>query len=111
MNTISLPQPLAEFIRAKNAHDSAALTACFAPDAVVYDDGAEMRGRPAIKEWSEGVNKAYSLTMEPTGLTEAEDETVLTALVSGNFDGSPLEFEYRFKIKAGSITALTCQVK
>ena len=111
MNTIALPQPVADFVKAENEHDSETLTACFTPDAVVYDDGAEMRGSQAIKEWAEEVSKAYNLTMEPTGLTESEDETVLTALVSGNFEGSPLEFQYTFNIKDGSITSLSCQVK
>ena len=62
MDTKTLPQAIAGFVKAKNEHDSGALTACFAPDAVVYDDGAEMRGSQAIREWADEVNRKYQLS-------------------------------------------------
>jgi hypothetical protein len=103
---LQLPPLYAAFVAAKNAHDSKALAALFAADAVVADEGEEITGIPAIEAWSDKAKKKYALVVEPTAFTPGDPEDVLTAIVSGTFDGSPLEFRFFFKTAGGKITAL-----
>ena len=51
--TTQLPQTVAAYIRAINNHDAAAFIALFSDGAVVNDVGRELRGRAAIKAWSD----------------------------------------------------------
>ena len=102
----SLPPPAAAFVTALNRHDSGALSACFAPDAVVHDEGATHRGGPAIKAWFEDVSRKYRATLEVTDVVAGDQVIVLTADVSGHFEGSPIELYYRLTLQEGLITAL-----
>jgi hypothetical protein len=107
--TIALPQPIAAYFQAKNAHDTAGMLAPFAVNAVVHDvgDGEELRGTSAIADWIERTTNAYRVTLEITDATEQDGETVVTALVSGNFPGSPIPFHYHFTLKDDRIAELT----
>jgi ketosteroid isomerase-like protein len=49
---MKLPQLVTDFVKAQNSRDSDAVVTCFAEDAIVQDEGHEMRGLPAIQEWS-----------------------------------------------------------
>lgn len=97
---------LAAFVAAKNAHDSAAFAACFSPDAVVRDEGRTHRGHPAIKAWFEEAARKYRTRMTVTGIEPGKDRIVLTAMVSGDFPGSPFPFNYHLTLKDGLIAAL-----
>lgn len=97
---------LAAFVEAKNTHDSRALAALFSEDAVVQDEGQEHHGRAAIQQWIEAANTKYRLSLEVTGVQESGTETILSAFISGNFPGSPVELHYHLTIKDGKITAL-----
>ena len=100
--------PLLEaMVAAKNRHDSVAFTACFSSQAVVRDEQHEHRGKPAIKAWFEDVSKKYRDTLKPTKMVTRGTKTVLTALVSGDFPGSPFPFFYHFTITGGKISALS----
>lgn len=78
------------------------------PDATVIDKGedAQYQGRDAIRQWMTGEVRGYSLTTDVTGVKGDGEITVVTALVSGDFPGSPTEFEYRFLMRDGLITRL-----
>lgn len=104
--TGNLPPLIAAFVEAKNAYDSNAFAACFTEDAVVYDEGREMVGPAAIKEWNEASNRKYQDTLTVLALVEFSDETVLTAQVAGNFVGSPVSLDFHFAIRAGKISRL-----
>ena len=104
--TVKLPALIAAFVQAKNEHDSAALAACFAEDAVVHDEGEEHRGTAAIKHWNEASNQKYQDTLKATALVERGGATILTALVAGNFEGSPVPLDFYFTIDGGKITGL-----
>jgi hypothetical protein len=97
---------IAAFVKAKNNRDTSAVVTCFADDAVVHDEGQEMRGLVAVKEWSEKSFRKYQYTIEPTDLTEEDDKTVLTATLTGNFPGSPLSLDFNFTIQGDKIIAL-----
>jgi hypothetical protein len=57
-----LPPPLAAYYEAKNRHDTDAMLAPFAEDAVVRDEGQEHRGRAAIRTWMEHTIRKYRVT-------------------------------------------------
>lgn len=104
---LDLPAPLPAWVAAKNAHDVAGQVACFAADARVDDEGETVVGTEAVRAWAARVTAAYDLTVAPTGFTgDPEGDGVLTAVVSGDFPGSPLEFRYHLTLAAGRITAL-----
>lgn len=103
---IKLPPLLDKFIQAKNTFDSVAFVACFAEQAVVLDEGKEIRGMTAIQNWIEASSKKYQDTLTVTKLDERNHETVLTALVAGNFEGSPVLLDFYFDINEGKIDRL-----
>jgi ketosteroid isomerase-like protein len=93
-----LPAVLARYFAAQNAHDIDGLVACFAPDAVVRDEGADIVGSDRIRAWKEETGAKYRVTVEPLTCSVADGCTVVVARVSGSFDGSPLDLTYRFGI-------------
>jgi len=103
----TLPAVLDRYFVAQNAHDTDALVACFAPDAVVHDEGADIVGTDAIRAWKEETSKKYSVTVEPLESREEGDRTVVVARVTGTFPGSPVNLTYHFGIiEDGQIGAL-----
>lgn len=108
--SIKLPQLIADFIQAKNDHNSDAVIACFANDAIVHDEGQKIRGANAIKKWTDASIEKYQFTLEAIGLVELDKETVLTAQVSGNFDGSPVLLDFHFIINDGRISMLSIRL-
>lgn len=104
--TLTLPQPIATYLQAKNDHDIAAMLACFAADAVVHDDGGEYRGSAAIGEWTERITAEYQLTLVITGVEHRDGTLAVAIRASGNFDGSPFPFIYHFALAADHIAAL-----
>jgi ketosteroid isomerase-like protein len=109
--TLTLPQTIATYVEAKNRHDTAAMLAPFAPDAIVYDDGGTYRGTAAIAGWIAQTTSEYRVTLTVTGLTQGGREVAMTTLVSGDFAGSPAPFTYLFTLTDdgadGQIAALT----
>ncbi len=93
-----LPQPIATYMQATNAHDTDALLACFTADAVVTDEGQEYHGVSQIRAWREKTNEQYQFTLEVTDIAEGGNETIVTTLVSGNFDGSPVQLHFHFTV-------------
>lgn len=102
----SLPAPIAAFIQAMNARDTNALLASLAADAVIADEGHEHGGRAAIAAWSDMVNREYQVSVDVRGVVQQGDETIVSALVSGAFDGSPLPFRYHFVLAGDKIAAM-----
>jgi len=104
--SIQLPTIIEEYYQAKNRHDTTAMLACFAESAVVQDEGEELRGPATIANWIETTNRKYRVTVEATSVKEQHGETVVTAQVSGNFDGSPIELHYHFVVENDKIVSL-----
>jgi uncharacterized protein (TIGR02246 family) len=101
-----IPNVISRYVAATNARDVEAMTACFAPDATVRDEGRSYSGRAEIRAWETEVTEKYGVTSE---LLEAErDGEALRASmqVSGNFPGSPAVLRYDFRIKDGLISQL-----
>jgi hypothetical protein len=103
---VQLPEPLAKYFAASNAHDSDALIACFDADATVHDEGKDMRGLAAIRAWNEGNVQKYQVRTDPLGVKQADGNTIVTAQVAGTFDGSPIELDFSFRIANAKIQKL-----
>jgi len=102
----TLPRPITAYVQAINTPDALALAATFAVDAVVSDDNHEYRGRPAIQAWNERNIREYAVSMVVTDIAERDGLTIVTARVSGTFDGSPLTFRYTFRCTVDEISGL-----
>jgi ketosteroid isomerase-like protein len=104
-----LPHPIDAYVQAQNTHDTDALLTCFADDALVHDEGRDIRGAAAIRAWSDDVNARYRVTLDVVDIVESVDETVLAAQVSGTFDGSPVLLHFHFTLAGEKIAALRIQ--
>jgi ketosteroid isomerase-like protein len=102
----TLPKPISAYLAAANAHDSQATAACFTTDAIVRDEHREWRGADAIRAWKEEVDRKYQPITDPIRVTQVNRQTVVTARVSGDFPGSPIELPYRFTLQGDKITLL-----
>ena len=60
-----LPDILARYFAAQNAHDIDAMVACFAPDAAVQDEGRDIIGTDAVRSWKLQTSAKYRITAEP----------------------------------------------
>lgn len=109
--SIKLPEPIENYLRhtADGALKEAAAT--FTSEATVFDQGEDTTvvGREAIYHWMTEVASQYTTTLEVIGMVDEEGEVVLTTLVSGNFDGSPAEFVYRFVLREDLIERLVIE--
>jgi ketosteroid isomerase-like protein len=104
--SVPLPDPLANFFAAENSGDADRLGACFADDAVVRDEGGTFEGVAAIRQWMRDAKKKYQHTAEPTVIAQRDGKTVVTAIVTGNFPGSPLSLDHIFGIEGRRIVSL-----
>ena len=101
-----LPTPIATYFEAKNAHDIDAMLAVFSDQASVRDEGRDMVGHPAIRDWMEETSRKYRVTVQPTAIDQPEAQSIVTAMVSGTFPGSPVQLRFRFTIAGEQITHL-----
>ena len=105
--SLELPDPLPRYFAAQNALNAEAMTACFAPDAEVHDEGGTYLGRDAIRGWKEDTVARYGVSIEPLEVSKGDDKTVVVARVAGNFPGSPTNLTYSFGLSPdGLIRAL-----
>jgi len=102
---LSLPKPIADYFAA-DATDRAAVAKCFAADAVVIDERQTYRGREAIARWKTDASEKYDYVSEPIAIDERADKITVTAHVTGNFPGSPVDLRYAFSLAGNEITRL-----
>ena len=102
---IHLPLPIAVYFAADRS-DANAVARCFSESAVVIDERREHRGRPAITRWRAKATAKYHYTSEPIAVDGSGPEVTVTARVTGNFPGSPVELRYRFTLEGASIAKL-----
>ena len=104
--TVKLPKTIAEYFAAANSDGADRVAACFAEDAVVHDEGRDIRGRGDIRIWAEEVRRRYRFHAEATRVQELANRTVVTAHLTGDFPGNPVDLRYRFKLDGAKIVAL-----
>jgi ketosteroid isomerase-like protein len=89
----------AAFFQAKNAHDTEALLPLFAADAVVHDEDQDFKGIDAIRAWSiDAISRYHGLHFDVTDVERSGNNETVTALVSGDFEGSPVPLRFMFEI-------------
>lgn len=106
--SIHLPEPIANYFRCKADENPTEAAGTFTPAAMVFDKGEdrEVFGREAIHRWFIEQAATVKTTVDVVSLREESGEFVVTTFVSGNFKGSPAEFEYRFTLRDGLIDRL-----
>ena len=103
---MKLPQIIADLLTAQEQYDSIAFSECFSNDAVVFDEGRTYHGRDEIRQWNEMTNAKYKTKYKPLEISNSGDDLILTANISGIFDGSPATIKYNFVLKQGKIISL-----
>ena len=101
-----VPQTIAEYFLAANTNDADRVAACFAENAVVRDEGGEIRGKSAVRGWAEETRRKYRYHAEVVKADQEADRTIVTAHLTGDFPGSPIDLRYRFKLAGSTIIAL-----
>ena len=104
--TVQLPDPLSVYFAAANTDDADRVAACFTEDALVHDEGRDIRGRAAIRVWAQEARRKYRFHAEVMAAEEAADRTLVTAHLTGDFPGNPVDLRYRFKLVGRQIAAL-----
>lgn len=98
---------LALYVAIMNANDRPAFETLFTLDAVVKDEGHEYRGATAIGDWLTEVHRKYRPFFEAADVSENGGETVISGVVSGTFEGSPIDIFHHLTIVDRQIAALT----
>jgi ketosteroid isomerase-like protein len=103
---LNLSQSLEDYFAAANTDDADRVAACFTADALVHDEGHDIHGREAIRAWAAESRRKYRFHAEVLTADEGAGETVVTAHLTGDFPGAPVDLTYRFKLADGKIAAL-----
>lgn len=93
---IPLPQPVAAYFHASAVYDDNLLVACFAEDAMLADEGEEYHGPEAVSGHILEANRDAKVMTYITNCVEKNGETIVTATISGNFEGSPIPLDFHF---------------
>ena len=104
--SIDLPRPIALYVAAENAGETASLDQCFTAAATVRDEAQTYRGLAAIREWKAETKRKYNHRITPLRLVEREGITLLEARLDGDFPGSPVTLQFRFTLEGDRIAAL-----
>lgn len=103
---MDLPEIISDLIESQNSFDSIAFAHCFSEEAIVTDEGKTYHGRTEIQHWIADANSKYETIMKPINFTVKQTESILTAELTGSFDGSPIVLHYHFKIQNNLIQSL-----
>lgn len=107
---MNYPNVIAELIAAQNQFDSNKYADCFAEEAVVVDEEQTYNGKDKIRNWINEANEKYKVAMEPIAYKSTQTTGVLTAKISGTFEGSPILLDYHFEITEDKINHLEITV-
>jgi hypothetical protein len=103
---LELPASIASFFQASVEYDEVLLTGCFAEDAILQDEGMEYRGPAEISRHIIKTNREAAVTKELIGFKKKDGLPVATAMLSGNFEGSPLPLDFHFVLSGEKIKSL-----
>ena len=103
---MNLPKTIADLLTAQDKYDSKEFSEIFSDDAIVHDEGNTYHGKREIEQWNEKTNAKYKTKYKPLDISTKGEEIIMTAKISGDFDGSPITLKYYFNIKENKITSL-----
>lgn len=101
-----LPSPIQTYFTARAPQDGDALAAAFAPEAIVRDEGRDHRGPQAIRMWWLAAKAKYRHHAEPIEMAQTGRKTVIRAIVTGDFPGSPAVLTFTFGLVGDHISDL-----
>ena len=104
-----LPPAIAAFFQSTNTREFADFLSLFTDDAHVNDEANDYYGAQ-IADWIDRATADAKPTAEVTDITHDGDQFVVTAQVSGNFPGSPIQLRYSFTLKDSKIATLLIRV-
>ena len=107
---MSLPDVVQTYFEISNGQGMARLAECFCADATVSDENQTHQGVAAIIDWQHAARQAYTYVAVPLSSRQEGDALVVTARLTGNFPGSPVELNHRFALADGRIKALEIAV-
>ena len=103
---MNLPKVISELVKAQNSHDSLAYANCFTETGTMYDEGKIHTGRSDIQQWIAKSNEKYQTVMKPIAFHENDMSNVMSAEISGTFEGSLIVLEFHFDIREELIETL-----
>lgn len=101
-----LPKAIALYFAGENNDEASVVPRCFTPDAVVHDEGHDIKGLQAIAAWKASSKAKYQHSIEPLRVSHRDGHTVVIGRVTGNFPGSPADLEFSFSLADGLISSL-----
>jgi hypothetical protein len=104
--SLQLPVAIERYVQIANSDTPDAAPECFAPDAIVRDEGQTYEGVAAIRNWMAATKKKYGHTITPLELAERGGQSILKARLEGSFPGSPITVNFNFVLVAGKIRSL-----
>tara|TARA_R100000306_G_scaffold62597_1_gene75230 strand:- start:9884 stop:10234 length:351 start_codon:yes stop_codon:yes gene_type:complete len=104
--SLSLPNPVTTYFEISNGSNLSELERCFAPDAVVVDEGQTYHGHDAIRKWQHEARSKFDYTVEPVAVAQEGNQLRVTANVVGNFPGSPARLDHVFELDGDRIGSL-----
>ena len=104
--SLTLPEPVTNYLAAVEAKDTDMLAVCFADDALVHDEGRDYRGLDAIRSWKEETQSKYNYVIEPLDASVGGKTVKLRARLRGDFPGSPVDLDFKFTLANDKIKTL-----
>jgi hypothetical protein len=96
--TTSIPLQAVLYLVATESDDTTAALTCFAPGAVVIDEGHSYTG-DGIREWREKTARDYTFTRDFRGLEPIDESHFLARYrVEGNFPGGVADLRFLFEM-------------
>ncbi len=102
---LELPPAIAAFFHATNTREYADFLSLFTADAHVNDEANDYRGAE-IAAWIDRATADTKPVTNVTAITCDGVQSMVTADVSGNFPGSPVQLRYNFTLKDDKIATL-----
>lgn len=79
---------------------------CFTADAMVIDEKKTYVGRTAITAWKSEASAKFDYVAKPVTIEDWDDRIIVTARLTENFPGSPVELRYAFTPSSDAIARL-----
>lgn len=104
--SLSLPDAITTYFSISNGANNTHLGDCFTQDACVLDEGETHCGRTAIQAWLRATRANIEYSVEPISVSQQGNTMVVTATVTGNFPGSPVQLDHTFQLADMQIQSL-----
>ena len=103
---LQLPEVIKNFYHAVDNYDDTLLSGCFDENSLLYDENKEFHGPAEISEHIIKANKDVNAVIEVTNYKDEGGIIVVTATLSGEFDGSPVSLDFHFTLGGEKIKFL-----